>query len=105
MKPAWTDIENARAFVRENIAATPLQLAESLSDTSKHVYVKNETGLPTGSCKVRGALYALHTEMKKRSVKEVVAASTGNHGAAVAYAAQRTGVPAAVFLPQRPNQV
>ena len=35
---------------------------------------------------VRGALYALHKEMKNRAVAEVVASSTGNHGAAVACA-------------------
>jgi threonine dehydratase len=61
--------------------------------------------LPTGAFKVRGALYALHAEMKKREVTEVVAASTGNHGAGVAYATQRVGIPAAIFLPEKSNPV
>lgn len=105
MKPSWTDIEAARVLLRESLPATPLQVAKSLSQGSKHVYLKNETVLPTGAFKVRGALYSLHAEMKKGSVREVVAASTGNHGAGVAYAAQKAGVPAAIFLPERSNAV
>lgn len=105
MKPSWSDIEAARVLLRENLQPTPLQRAESLGGGVKHVYLKNETVLPTGAFKVRGALYALHAEMKKRAVKEVVAASTGNHGAGVAYAAKRAGVPAAIFLPEKSNAV
>jgi len=105
MKPLWADIETAKAFLRESLPPTPLRRAESLCDSRKHVYLKNETGLPTGSFKVRGALYALWTEMTARTVREVVAASTGNHGAAVAYAAQKMGIPAAIFLPHNANPV
>ncbi len=105
MKPAWTEIENARVFLKESFSPTPLQFAKSLSDGSTSVYLKIETGLPTGSFKVRGALVALHAEMARSTVKEVVAASTGNHGAAVAYAAQKMGIPAAIFLPEHANPV
>lgn len=105
MKPPWSDIEAARVLLRESFPPTPLQVAKSLSQDSKHVYLKNETVLPTGAFKVRGALYALHAEMKKREVTEVVAASTGNHGAGVAYATQRVGIPAAIFLPEKSNPV
>ncbi|MDT8067750.1 MAG: pyridoxal-phosphate dependent enzyme [Terriglobia bacterium] len=105
MKLDWADIQHARAFVRESFPPTPLQAADSLSDNAKRVYLKNETGLPTGSFKVRGALFALHAETKVRPVKEVVAASTGNHGAAVAWAAHRSEIPAVIFLPKNPNPV
>jgi len=57
-----------------------------------NVYLKLESELPTGSFKVRGALYALGLQMQRRDVSEVVASSTGNHGAAVAYAAQLLGL-------------
>jgi threonine dehydratase len=75
------------------------------ADKSHPAYLKIESGLPTGSFKVRGALFGLHAEMRRRPVKEVVAASTGNHGAAVAFAASRMGIPATIFLPKRPNEV
>jgi threonine dehydratase len=61
--------------------------------------------LPTGSFKVRGAMWALAEKWKEGAVREVVASSTGNHGAAVAYAAQKLGVKATIFLPERNNPV
>src|SRR4029450_6629346 len=66
---------------------------------------KDETVLPTGSFKVRGALYALWVTMGRRPIREVVAASTGNHGAAVAYAGAQRGGPARIFLPLGANAV
>jgi threonine dehydratase len=42
---------------------------------------------------------------EQRSIKGVVAASTGNHGAAVAYAARLAKIPATIFLPQSPNPI
>ena len=101
----WTAIEEAQAFLREKLPSTPLVEAPGLGINNSRVHLKVETGLPTGSFKVRGALYGLHAEMRRRAVKEVVAASTGNHGAAVAYASQKMGIPAAIFLPQNPNPV
>jgi len=61
--------------------------------------------LPTASFKVRGALWALSEKLRTAPVKEVVASSTGNHGAAVAYAAQKLGVKATIFLPEKNNPV
>jgi threonine dehydratase len=69
------------------------------------VYVKDETGQPTGSFKVRGAAYALKTKLAREPIGEVVAASTGNHGAAVAFAGRLLGVRVRVFVPERPNTV
>jgi threonine dehydratase len=43
--------------------------------------------------------------LEQRSIKGVVAASTGNHGAAVAYAARLAKLPATIFLPQSPNPI
>src|SRR5262245_9837285 len=43
--------------------------------------------------------------LERRSIKGVVAASTGNHGAAVAYAARLAKLPATIFLPQSPNLI
>lgn len=67
--------------------------------------MKLETELPTGSFKVRGASWALAQRMRKGSVREVVASSTGNHGAAVAYAAKEFGIAAKIFLPMNCNPV
>jgi len=78
-------------------------MAPSLTRDGASVYLKIESELPTGSFKVRGALYALHAEMGRKRVTEVVASSTGNHGAAVAWAAKSVGIAAKIFLPSGAN--
>ena len=84
---------------------TPLTRASSLCRGGGTVYLKNETVLPTGSFKVRGALHALAVNLAKGPIGEVIAASTGNHGAAVAWAARGAGIPATIFVPRDPNPV
>jgi threonine dehydratase len=74
-------------------------------DSNTQIYLKLETELPTASFKPRGALYALMKNLERRTVKGVVAASTGNHGAAVAYAARLAKIPATIFLPESPNPI
>ena len=97
MKPESSSVQAARQFLQRYFAPTRIVPATS------RVYLKVVSELPTGSVKVRGALYALHTEFNRRSVAEVVASSTGNHGAAVAYAAKLVGIAARIFLPVGAN--
>jgi len=75
------------------------------AQTGKQVSLKMETELPTGSFKVRGALYTLMVTSNGRAIREVVTSSTGNHGAAVAYAAKALGVKVRIFLPANANPV
>ena len=97
-----SDVEQVLA---RHFPPTRLVVARSLSTPEHAVYLKLECELPTGSFKVRGALYALSVNMERRRIGEVVAASTGNHGAAVAYGAMLLGVRATIFLPQQANPV
>ncbi len=105
-------ILDAQSLLARYFGPTRIARAASLSSPARHVFLKIETGLPTGSFKVRGALYALSLNLAGRDglqavpkISEVVCASTGNHGAAVAYAAQQLGIRATIFLPARPNLV
>ena len=102
---ARNDVAAARALLARYFAPTPLTRAASLCGPGRDVYLKIETGLPTGSFKVRGAIYSLSVNAARRAVREVVAASTGNHGAAVAYAGRLLGITATIFLPTNPNPV
>ena len=96
----------ARAFLARHLPVTRLVPAPTLSARAgQPVFLKIESELPTGSFKPRGALWALWRRMQRGTVTGVVAASTGNHGAAVAWAARTLGVPATVFLPENPNPV
>ncbi len=102
----FSQVEQARALLREHLPVTRLAGAASLSrDTGAEVSLKLETELPTGSFKPRGALYALLQRSAEGPVAGVTASSTGNHGAAVAYAAKKLKMPATIFLPKNPNPV
>ncbi|HYL95702.1 MAG TPA: pyridoxal-phosphate dependent enzyme [Terriglobales bacterium] len=106
MHPDLSSIQSARELLRRYLPVTRLVAAPSLSRPSgARVYLKLESDLPTASFKPRGALYALSVNLERRKVREVVASSTGNHGAAVAYAARLLGVPARIFLPAQANPV
>jgi threonine dehydratase len=99
-------VNNARELLRRFLRPTRLIPAERIGrDSNTQIYLKLETELPTGSFKPRGALYALMNNLDRRPIKGVVAASTGNHGAAVAYAARLANLPATIFLPKSPNQI
>jgi threonine dehydratase len=99
-------VSDARELLRPFLRPTRLVLAERIGrDSNTQIYLKLETELPTRSFKPRGALYALMKTLKQRPVKGVVAASTGNHGAAVAYAARLAKLPATIFLPEAPNPI
>ena len=106
MIPSANDVEHARGLLSRYFRPTRLVSAESLAQRSgARVHLKIESDLPTGSFKPRGALNALLTTAAQRPVLGVVAASTGNHGAAVAYAARIAKVGATIFLPENPNPV
>lgn len=98
-------IAAARAEIAAYLDRTPMVRVAAAGAPGRAIYLKNETILPTGSFKVRGAIHALKAACSQSSVSEVVAASTGNHGAAVAYAGKLLGVPARIFLPEHPNSV
>jgi threonine dehydratase len=106
IRPALAATREARGFLARHFAATRLIAAPFLSERAgRRVYLKLEVELPTGSFKVRGALWALATRLKSERVEEVITSSTGNHGAAVAYAAKLLGVKARIFLPVGCNPV
>src|SRR5258707_9498319 len=104
----------AQTLLARHFAPTPLVRAASLDlsrqraeggTAERTVYLKVESGLPTGSFKVRGAVYALSKHVERNGAGPVLAASTGNHGAAVAYAGRLLNVPGMIFLPQGANPV
>jgi threonine dehydratase len=105
MRPTLFEIRNAQQLLAKYFLPTPLQYAAALSTNGAEVFLKLEIGLPTGSFKPRGALYSLAANLSKRNIIEVTASSTGNHGAAVAWAAKTVGIAATIFLPANPNPV
>ncbi|OJX46187.1 MAG: hypothetical protein BGO78_04720 [Chloroflexi bacterium 44-23] len=88
-------INSAILRLNGKINITPLTF-----DPDLNVYIKWENHQKTGAFKVRGALnkiLALETWEQERGL---VAASAGNHGLGVAYAAKLLGVKATIFIPE-----
>jgi threonine dehydratase len=99
--PDLREIEAARARLDGVARVTPVYGTETLSKrVDRELWLKTENLQRTGSFKVRGAVnkIAQLSEPEKRA--GVVAASAGNHGQAVAWAAREEGVRATVFMPQ-----
>jgi threonine dehydratase len=104
MNLALATVKEAKSLLARYLPISRLVSAPSLTNGNCDVWLKSETDLPTGSFKPRGALWALSVTMSRGPVKEVIASSTGNHGAAVAFAAKMMGVPCTIFLPRNPNK-
>src|SRR5215469_3737408 len=103
--PELPAIREAQEVLAKYFSPTPLLKAPSLGRPNADAYLKLETVLPTGSFKPRGALYALIKSLQRGRIDEVTASSTGNHGAATAFAARTLGLPARIFLPEAANPV
>ncbi|HSA57780.1 MAG TPA: threonine/serine dehydratase [Gemmatimonadaceae bacterium] len=89
--------ERIRAYVRE----TPLIDSAALSDAvGARVWLKLENLQRTGSFKLRGATNKLLSLGGAERARGVVAASSGNHGAAVAHAGKALGIGVSVFVPE-----
>jgi threonine dehydratase len=96
--PVRADFESAAQRLHGQIRRTPLlEVHGAELDLPCRVVLKLELTQHTGAFKARGALNALLT--LGPGVTGVVAASGGNHGAAVAWAAGIVGIPADVFVP------
>lgn len=91
---------------RERIAGivsqTPLRRAAYLTDRlDASVYFKLENEQHTGSFKLRGAANCLLSLSDEQRAAGCVAASSGNHGAALAYAMHKLGMRGVIFVPQQ----
>lgn len=83
------------------IITTPVARHRALSQHCQgDIWVKQEYLQHTGSFKLRGALNAVFALTPEARRHGVVAASSGNHGAAVAYACQKAGTKATIFVPE-----
>jgi threonine dehydratase len=94
------DIAAARLRQAGVVLRTPLIYSHTLSRASgREVFLKLENLQTTGSFKLRGALNRLTLLKERGEGTRVVAASAGNHGQGVAFAAAQLGLPAAIVMP------
>jgi threonine dehydratase len=101
MAPTIADVEAARERLAGVARETPLYPTETFSRLSgRPVLLKAENLQRTGSFKIRGAFNTIATLGETERQAGVVAASAGNHGQAVAWAAREAGIPATIFMPE-----
>ncbi len=87
-----------KSYIRE----TPLDYSPYFSElTGANVYLKLENLQYTGSFKLRGAFNKLLTLSEEERARGGVAASSGNHGAAIAYAMNELGISGTIFVPEQ----
>jgi threonine dehydratase len=99
--PTLSEIQEARERVAGIARVTPVYGSETLSKLAgRDLCLKAENLQRTGSFKVRGATNKIATLSKGERRAGVVAASAGNHGQAVAWAAREAGIKATIFMPQ-----
>ena len=98
------DVLAAARRIRPHLAPTPLRHSPAVSEAvGSDVYLKHEFHLPTGAFKVRGGVNLVSQLDPNEREAGVIAASTGNHGQSVAFAARIFGVKAIICAPENAN--
>ena len=95
-----TEIEQAHRRLAGIIKPTPLVRSDTLDRIiGAQVFLKPENLQKTGSFKIRGAFNRLAALSPQEARRGVIAASAGNHGQALSYAATRAGIRATIVMP------
>ena len=91
------DIVRAQQRLAAHLQPTPLEAAP---DLGANTWLKLENANKTHSFKIRGALNAILSLDEEARARGIIAASSGNHAGAVAYAAHLTGASAQILMPK-----
>jgi len=104
--PDLAEVLAARRRIAPYLRPTPLYRYPALDETAgTRVWVKHENHQPVGAFKVRGGVNLVSQLTEDERRRGVIAASTGNHGQSVAYAADLFGVRAVICMPEQANPV
>ena len=104
--PDLAALRAAHARIAPHVRRTPVLTCTSLdAEVGARLYFKCENFQKVGAFKARGASNAVFSLTDEEARLGVVTHSSGNHGAALAYAAARRGIPAWVVMPENSAQV
>jgi threonine dehydratase len=104
--PVIADVLDARRAIAPYLQPTPLHRYPLLDQlVGAEVYVKHENHQPIGAFKVRGGINLLSRLTADERRGGVFAASTGNHGQSISYAARLFGIRATIYVPIAANPV
>lgn len=100
------EIKAARERIRETAVYTPLlKVPSPKPQDPSPLFLKCENLQPMGAFKIRGAFNMISQLSKDQLARGVITYSSGNHGQAVAMAAQKLGAPAVIVMPTTAPQV
>ena len=102
MLPSLDELNAAAEVVYRYMPATPQYRWPLLDEVAgTEVWLKHENHTPVGAFKIRGGLvYMERLKRERPEVRGVVAATRGNHGQSVGYAARLTGMDAVIVVPE-----
>ena len=104
--PTFADVLDARRKIAPHLRPTPFYSYASLDELlGAEVFVKHENHQPVGAFKVRGGVNLVSRLSSDERKRGVIAASTGNHGQSIAFAAHLFGVQATICVPEDANPV
>ncbi len=104
--PDLAAIRAARVRIAPHVHRTPVLTCRSLdAEAGARLFFKCENFQKIGAFKARGATNAVFALTADQAARGVVTHSSGNHGAALAYAAARRGIPAWVVMPDNAPRV
>jgi threonine dehydratase len=104
--PTLLDVLEARRRIAPHLRPTPLYGYPALDElVGTEVHVKHENHQPVGAFKVRGGVNLISQLGPEERERGVIAASTGNHGQSIAFAARLFGVLATICVPEAANPV
>ena len=99
--PDLAAIRAARTRIAPHVNRTPVMTCAAIDAlVGARLFFKCENFQRIGAFKARGAVNAVFSLPDEVAVRGVVTHSSGNHGAAIAYAASRRGIPAWVVMPR-----
>jgi len=102
--PTFSDVLFARRQIVPYLRRTPLHSYPAMNALiGTEVYIKHENYQPIGAFKMRGGVNLISQLSPGERERGVIAASTGNHGQSVAYAARLFGVKARIVVPEGAN--
>ena len=102
--PTFSDVLLAQRQIRPYLQRTPLYSYPAMNAfIGTEVFIKHENFQPVGAFKVRGGINLISQLSPDERARGVIAASTGNHGQSIAYAARLFGVEARIVVPEGAN--
>ena len=105
LRPTREQTISAARVIAQHLKPSPLRAEKILGDIlSTHLFIKYEFLNPVRSFKIRGALNLVHELAHRGEVARIITTSTGNHGAAMAFACQQYKIPLTVGVPVNCDQ-